>query len=125
MALFFSGCEDSPRTLAGGALGAVGGGAAGVGIAKAFGASNGLAAAVGLMSAAAGGAIGAKVGNSLDKEAKARAAEASSTNRPVSWVDDNDQDWVALPSKQRNSEGRAMKVKVINKTTGKEIIIEN
>lgn len=123
--LLFCGCEDNPRALGGAAIGGVGGAVAGVGIAKSLGASSQLAAAIGVMSAAAGAVVGGKVGDTLDKQAKAKAQEASLSNRPVVWVSENDEEYVALPSRSRNTEGRAMKVKVINKHTGKEIIIEN
>lgn len=120
----FSGCDDNPRQLAGGTMGAVGGGLAGMGIASMAGASGQMAGAVGLVGAMAGGLIGAKIGHDFDKEAKLKMQQAAQTGRPVISVDKHGDEWVYIPSKKRKENGDAIKVKAVNNSTGKEVVIE-
>lgn len=116
LALLLTGCmEDKPRTLAGGTIGAATGGIAGAGLSKAFGASNGMAAGIGLVSALAGGAIGAKVGNNFDKATQAKIRQALDTGRPQSYVTNEGQQIEILPVIRPNMR----EVSIYDSRTGK------
>ena len=72
-----------------------------------FGASNGAAAAIGVLGAAAGGVGGAYLGNKLDNQARLRAQQAAEQNRTVTWYDQSTkQEFAAMPYLAQNGEKR-------------------
>lgn len=95
---FLVGCmDDQPRTLTGGFVGGVGGGVAGAGLAKAFGASNSAAVAIGLLGSAAGAGAGMMLGNKFDQKDKAKIAQAAQTGVETQWQTNSGVTYVARP----------------------------